>query len=452
MLFKRILSFASLLAVSLSAGAASLTKLEDVKIDERASFTLAYSGNQDGELEPCGCSVEGNSGGILRQSTTLKALRAKTPQMFTVSSGGLITSMVAQDRLTAEHILKGYAHLGYDAIGVQWQDLAYGDAFVTGDDLPWLASNMSDRFAAQRVIERDGIKLAVFSWLDPKDDPVTAMQPDQHSVKNDTAALKKALESARKNGALTVLTTTLSLKRAQAELPLAGIDVLFMRSAYEEYGEPRLVGETLVLEPGSRGMRLGYLQVRLNKAGRIDSWTHQAISMPPSVVDDGALSAWYTTYNDAVRTSYEQKVALRKARETGQSPFVGEATCQSCHQAEHKTWQGSLHSNAFYQLERVNKAFDPSCIKCHVVGFETEGGFIDPESTPQLMNVQCENCHGAGRAHAESAGREPLAHSSWQPQKMCQQCHVPKHSPSFKFDAYWPRIQHSPAAMQTTAP
>lgn len=446
MLIIRNLLGALCLLLSLPVGAVTLTQLHQVKFDTDADLVLAYSGNQDGELEPCGCSVEGNSGGILRQSTALKALRAQTPDMFTISSGGLISSMVAQDRLTAEHILKGYAELNYDAIGVQWSDLAYGAAFVSADGLPWVASNMAEQFSVQHHVERGGLSLAMFSWLDPSQDPAKAMQADQHSVTNDVAALSTALRLARESGALTVLTTTLSLKRAQAELPLEWVDILFMRAAYEEYGEPRKVGDTLVLEPGSRGMRLGYLQLRLNKAGRIDSWLHQAVSMPPEVADDAALKPWYDQFSDAVRTSYEQKVALRKKLETGISPFVGEETCQSCHQTEHAVWNDSLHSNAFAKLEQVNKAFDPSCIQCHVVGFETEGGFIDPDSTPQLMNVQCENCHGAGRAHAESQGREPLAHAGWQAQQMCQQCHVQKHSPSFKFENYWPRIQHGQQA------
>ena len=131
---------------------------------------LVYSGNIDGELEPCGCSIEGDLGGILRHATTLKALRAEHPNLFAVSSGGMVVSMSPQDQLTGEYILKGVAQLNYDAIGVQWTDLAYGVDYALQDALPWVSSNwLGDEFVTQSIIERGGQRLHVFSWLDPKE-------------------------------------------------------------------------------------------------------------------------------------------------------------------------------------------------------------------------------------------------------------------------------------------
>ena len=84
-------------------------------------LTLIYSGNLDGELEPCGCSAEGNLGGIKRRATMLAKLRRENPNMVVVSAGGLLSSDGPGDRLKGEYILKGYASLQYDAIGVQWR-------------------------------------------------------------------------------------------------------------------------------------------------------------------------------------------------------------------------------------------------------------------------------------------------------------------------------------------
>jgi len=407
------------------------------------TVTLVYSGNQDGELEPCGCSPEGDLGGILRQAATLHQLRQETPNMFTVSSGGLVASASPLDQLTGEYIFKGYAQLKYDAIGLQWNDLAYGQSFVHSDSLPWVSSNHSaDGFMFSQQVERGGQVLAVFSWLDAARNPNAAMHEGELEVSNNTAKLAQALKQARDSGALTLLATSMGLAQAKETLPLQLVDILIIRSAYEIYGEPQKVGDTLVLQPGSRGMRLGHVTLSLNDEGRIDNYEHKAISMPNTILDHAPLQPWYDEYNDKVRESYKKRVALRKARETGQSPFTGEETCQSCHTEEHKVWSGSLHSDAFYKLEEVNKAFDPNCIKCHTVGFETDGGFIDIDATPNLMNVQCENCHGAGRAHAEAGGSKRLPNSDWTPEQVCAQCHVQKHSPSFKFESYWPRIKH----------
>ena len=404
---------------------------------------IVYSGNIDGELEPCGCSIEGDLGGILRQSSTIKKLRQEKPELIALSSGGLIVSMVPQDKLTAEYILKAYSRLEYDAVGLQWNDLAYGDEFVLENKINWVSTNRGDEaFSDSHIISRGQQKLSFFSWLNPAESPQLAMQVEHNGqVENDIDALAENLRQAQKNG-LTVLSTTLTLEQAKA-LPLQYVDILLIRAAYEVFSEPQQLDNTLILQPGSRGMRLGQLSLTLADDGRIAGFEHEVISMPTSVEDDPDLLSWYQEYNNKVKQAYLKRVELRKSLETGQSPYVGEETCKTCHQEEHNIWSETLHSNAFAKLEQVNKAFDPACIKCHTVGFETSGGFIDFDATPHLMNVQCESCHGAGRVHVESAGFELSKNNGWQPEQVCAQCHVQKHSPSFDLKTYWPRIKHS---------
>lgn len=87
-------------------------------------LTLVYSGNLDGELEPCGCSEGGNKGGIKRRVQKVDELRAEEPNLLLISAGGLLISEMPQDKLKSEYILKGLEALDYDAIGVQWKDLA----------------------------------------------------------------------------------------------------------------------------------------------------------------------------------------------------------------------------------------------------------------------------------------------------------------------------------------
>jgi len=78
-----------------------------------------------------------------------------------------------------------------------------------------------------------------------------------------------------------------------------------------------------------------------------------------------------------------------------------------------------------------------------VVGYDKLGGYIDPSLTSHLVGVQCENCHGAARAHSDSGGAKPVANKGWAASQMCGQCHVGSQSPSFAFEKYWPKIQHS---------
>ncbi len=409
------------------------------------TLTLVYTGNLDGELEPCGCSLEGDFGGIRRQATIIDRLRKNKPQLFLISSGGFLRSESAHDRLTGEYILKGVNALKYDAIGVQWADLAYGASFVKENDLPWVASNWSDAtFKAEQRIARSGKTIAFFSWIDPRESPQRHMQASHEMTaeNDDSTALLQSLQRAKQDGVITVLATTLKLDEARQRFPLEHIDILLVRSAYEKYAEPRKVDNTLVLQPGSRGMRMAELDVVFDVNGVIKSWQHRIIPLPKTIPDAKRLASWYKEYNARVKEDYEKGVQLAKAAQSGASPYAGAQVCQSCHVAEHKTWHGSRHGHAYGTLRRVNKAFDPNCIVCHTVGFNKPGGFIDDDTTPQLSNVQCESCHGAAQAHVTSGGAQPVANIDWSREKMCGQCHTQAHSPSFNIDVYWPKIQH----------
>ena len=405
------------------------------------SITLVYSGNLDGELEPCGCSEGGNKGGLKRRATVIDELRKKDPDMYLISAGGLITSEIAQDKIKAEYILKGMAALNYDAIGVQWKDLAYGTDFIAHSKLPFVLSNShSSKFLREELIKHDHSKILFFSWLDPKSDPQRHMG-DPIGIKS-TATLLKALKNAKQQHQTTILSTTLPLKVAQKTFDLTHVDILIVKARYEKFGKTKKVGDTLILQPGSRGMRIGKLTLQLDNRGMIKQWNEQVIPLPPAVKDAKRMLAWYAAYNNAVKADYEKRVAIQKKLKTGKSPYAGAEACKTCHLKEYNKWNDSRHAQAFYDLQDVNKAFDPECIKCHTVGFEKKGGFIDPMITANLQNVQCENCHGAARAHAESAGRIKTENTHWKSIQMCHQCHVEKHSPDFNFKTYWPKIAH----------
>ena len=430
-----MLALALLAAVLLSTSASAVP------------LTIIYSGNLDGELEPCGCSDEGNLGGIKRRTTTLDSIREKNPNAVILSAGGLITSEGTNDKIKSVYILKAFAGLGYDAIGVQWKDLSYGVEQTTSNNIPWVSSNwLTEEFAESKMISRtiDGERVAIqfFAWLDPNESPARQMPGAKPLTTENVDALNKALKISKQNKILTILATTLPYDLAKSAFELSSVDVLIVRAAYEVYGDPKQIDNTLVLEPGSRGMRLGELKLEVNESGSINKWSHRVIPMPEKVPDAPRMQAWYDEYNAEVKADYLKRAELRKQRESGESPFVGEEQCKACHAEQHKIWQESEHAIAFEDLEAVQKSFDPECIQCHTVGFNVEGGFVDINITSHLMNVQCENCHGAGKEHARSAGQKPVANKGWSKEQMCQQCHVQKHSPSFDVEKYWPKVAH----------
>lgn len=175
--------------------------------------------------------------------------------------------------------------LNFDAVALQWADLSYGADLPTRYPLPWIASNWrGTEFLKERRVNRGGKELAFFTWIDPTSSPDKGMQGDHTQVNDGTQALSDALDKAQRQGTLTVLATTLTLKEAEQRLPLKNVDVLLIRAKYEVYGEPQQHGNMLVLQPGSRGMRLGRIDLELDPTGKIKSWHHEVIGLPARLV------------------------------------------------------------------------------------------------------------------------------------------------------------------------
>ncbi len=410
-------------------------------------LTIIYSGNLDGELEPCGCSDEGDLGGIKRRASYLDQVKQQNPDLITLSSGGLLASDGPGDRLKSEYILQGFAQLKYDAIGLQWRDLVYGETFLSSSDLPWVASNWgSATFAHKKIIKRKinnkNYSLTVFTWMDPERSPMRQMQGNHQLVSDKPKGLLNSLNEAKQQNHITILMTTQDLETVQQQISLQNVDILVLKSAYEVFGKPQKIKNTLVLQPGSRGMRVGHLEITVDAKNRIKTWEHKVVPLLDSIADAPHLNAWYTEYNEKVKAEYLRRTALQKKLRSGVSDYVGEEKCKICHAKQHKIWSESQHAIAFEDLEAANKSFDPSCIICHTVGFNKPGGFLDIDITANLLGVQCESCHGPSRAHAQSGGQKSVANKGWKSQKICAQCHTQPHSPAFSVDKYWPKIAH----------
>jgi hypothetical protein len=119
-------------------------------------------------------------------------------------------------------------------------------------------------------------------------------------------------------------------------------------------------------------------------------------------------------------------------------PFLTATACATCHSKEHEIWYASTHARAFETLVKANQDFNPECVKCHVTGFARAEGFLNARQTPDLMNVQCEACHGNGAEHV----RVPQAPFGKVAPRQCFTCHTKENSPDFVFYKYWDKIKH----------
>ena len=112
--------------------------------------------------------------------------------------------------------------------------------------------------------------------------------------------------------------------------------------------------------------------------------------------------------------------------------YVGWEKCATCHSAITDTWKGTRHATAIESLKKTGQETLPACVKCHVTGYEQDGGFIDYELTPEMAGVQCEVCHGAGSIHIASPIAKNITKKS--DAELCRKCHTQGQDPGFDYE------------------
>jgi protein-arginine kinase activator protein McsA len=114
--------------------------------------------------------------------------------------------------------------------------------------------------------------------------------------------------------------------------------------------------------------------------------------------------------------------------------FMGVDTCKLCHSDVHTDWLTTRHSQAFKTLQDAKNDTNPQCVGCHTVGYGQPGGFVDAQTTPNLENVQCEDCHGPGSLHVAGGGDKTkiLAFPDSVAGQVCGKCHTDTHHPTYE--------------------
>jgi uncharacterized protein with PIN domain len=230
-------------------------------------------------------------------------------------------------------------------------------------------------------------------------------------------------------------------QKAMTLLALDGIDVVVNGHIEKDTDlidmDPIKVNGKILVQPGERGQKMGELTVHIDNSRR-KIFQQRIVRLDSNIKFDPEMVKWYEEYNKEIEDLFFASLDARKNNVKGNKVYASEQICLSCHQNKHETWEKSRHAHAYETLNKVNKAFDPECLKCHVTGFNHIGGFVSEVDTPELKNVQCEVCHGPMLKHSKSPQEKPGRNAL----VACKGCHVKNHSPNFNFATYWLKIKH----------
>jgi hypothetical protein len=405
-------------------------------------LTVVFTGEDLGRLEPCGCTPA-MLGGLARRPARIEASREPGVPTVYVSGGNLVEGSGEYDRMRLRVILRVLASTGCAAYAPSMRDLELGRG-----DAAYAARDVGVAFAstvAPPVVEplqgtvaaaADGIPVRVVGIADAA---------GRGDVRRRLLKVRGALPAGAPLVALTDFPGVAAASSRVADV--GGPTLVLVTAGITDPRDSDATGGPVAVAPyPAHGKYVGL--AHLYGEGDDATWVVEYRPVLHDLPEDPAIVRMKTELLDEMRAADFVAKSSRDARfAVGDLPagddLAGGAACADCHPSAARAWKDSRHSHAMESLRATGDDADPGCVRCHVVGYGREGGFVSPAKTPQLADVGCEACHGphgdhakAHREHRPATNRPPAGERS------CAGCHDGEHNPEFDFTEAWPRIAH----------
>ncbi len=132
-------------------------------------------------------------------------------------------------------------------------------------------------------------------------------------------------------------------------------------------------------------------------------------------------------------------IILISADEPEMPEYVSYKKCKTCHKDIYESWKETTHFTGFQGVLDSTGLEDTTCFSCHTTGYGEAGGFVDTTETPDLVGVQCENCHGPGSLYKKFSvmkdhEKAVAAGLYEQTEEVCTKCHTEEQSPDFDYE------------------
>ena len=401
--------------------------------DRAPDLALVLTGETHSYLQPCGCSPI-QHGGLARRYNFLQGLiKDRHWPVVNLDLGDVAQHNGPQTMLKYTVMMKALHLMDYSAVGIGRHEMALPliDAlseYTLNNPFPRvLAANLLNKaenfpgmvrsweIAARPGAPRVGVVGAV--------DQSVARQVNDPTVRFGDLATTlpvslKEMDAQNPDLRVLLLQGTLEeAKKCAAQFPQFHI-ILCVSAEPDPPDQPDRVGKTMIATVGHKGRYLGVVGVyRTNKPGNPFELFYQLVLITPDYKTPAGQEA--TNPVHALLDEYAQDVKAGNYLggypksphpiqvEFKDATYIGSEACKKCHKREYEIWKASPHARAYQTLTQAKRPalrqFDSECVICHTTGFDHTGGYSGEQTTPQLRDNGCENCHGPGSLHVAEA-------------------------------------------------
>ncbi|MFQ5861690.1 MAG: multiheme c-type cytochrome [Candidatus Brocadiales bacterium] len=408
---------------------------------------IAFSGEETGYLEPCGCEKT-PMGGIAKRHSLFLSIQQGNQTVLPLGLGDLTGHWKRQDEIKMETLVQALGEMQYVLHNLGEKDLGMGPEVLSyvfySSPVKLLSSNilLSETLGIKVypyiirdvMVDDRQIKIGILGVLSPK---LLGTTPWGVEIIPPSEAIGPLIQELKDMDLLILLShADLEESRRLAEafpefqLVISGHNI--------DHPIVTTVGETIVATSGNKGKYIGLFRYRPH-----DGKTHlEMVTLDDHYTDSSQMLALLTNYQQRLKDE-DLLGRVEKFSNTEGFTYAGNTICGTCHQATFLHWKTTAHALAYETLVRVGHDYDPECVSCHVTGLYYESGFTSLEKTPGLKGTGCEGCHGPGSQHVEMAlkGLKTDGYGKLEPRD-CKTCHDPEHSSQFQYEDYWQRITH----------
>ena len=385
-----------------------------------------------------------------------------------LDAGNFASIQSRQQQVLSEYFMKGMKFLDYSAVLVGANEMKFGTDFILKTNksvgLPLLSSNILSKdgkpvFKEEITVKYKDLELAVIGLSDN----VQLSADDSQKVKViavDSAARAMASKVKKGKNTVVVLLTNMRedlLRKVLKENAYIDIAINADLPVYRE--QPTVVEKAIAVSHGRQTKTVNGLAFN-RESGKITDAQGSSVALDVKYEKNKEIDTLFKEYEKTLTTIQFKWPRPKDA----QKLYAGRDACVSCHSREAQIEETGPHLKGFASLEKAGQAYNPSCLECHVTGYERENGFWDIETSRDMAGIQCEQCHGALKNHVDEENKLPFsgamfgggagagatgggATRQFKPYKagfyICTRCHTDQYKLSLPPEEAWKKVGHS---------
>jgi len=413
---------------------------------------------------------------LARRAHLLKEFRAKDEPVILCSAGDFYSTPDVFNEAKSHFVARIMGMLEYDAVGVGEMDLNYGldklvddaeqyklhvtsaNILAKGERKPGkgAAEEFGTVFPPYIVVEKGGVKFGFVGLVSPetrlrgsndKRNIEAVAEAKTYVMASPKEMADRVIPVVRKKCDVVILLAHMHRQTADALMPtIPPVDfvVLGHESRTAHYQSPQYLSGARMLKATSQGQNLGVVTIEVGsdkKVTEIESVVHLLGEDYTEDVEMNDLVDQFEKENRDTQKALFAKEQLRRSNDAGikDGTYLGLGACQACHAEAFDVYKKTRHATAYSTLSAQFVHRDSNCVGCHVTGWGEPGGHDGMRyrgAEKDLIDVQCEACHGPGSNHARDGSYKSAAIES------CTRCHTENDDPDFDFATDWEKIKH----------